>query len=240
MGFLDNTGLARLWEHINSLLGSRIPATRTINGKALTSDITLNASDVGAIATSLKGAANGVAELDSTGKVPTAQLPSYVDDVLEYSTKANFPTTGETGKIYVDIDAKKTYRWSGSTYTEISASLALGTTSSTAYYGDKGAAAYAHAVTNKGIAKSNGLYKITTNSEGHVTAATAVVKADITALGVPAQDTTYSAATTSAAGLMSAADKTRLDTLTDDYIISLINTQIALIPRAEEAVFGGS
>ena len=55
---------------------------------------------------------------------------------------------------------------------------------------------YTHAVTNKGIAKSAGLYKITTNSEGHLTAATAVVKSDITALGIPAQDTTYSAITT--------------------------------------------
>ena len=189
MGFLDNTGLARLWEHINSLLGNRVPATRTINGKALSSDITLSASDVGALATSSKGAANGVAELDSTGKVPTAQLPAYVDDVLEYDALASFPSTGETGKIYVDTATNKTYRWSGSTYTEISSSLALGTTSSTAYRGDRGAEAYAHAVTNKGAAFASGLYKITTNSEGHVTAATAVAKSDITALGIPAQDT---------------------------------------------------
>lgn len=195
MGFLDNTGLARLWEHINSLLGGRVPATRTINGKTLTSDITLNASDVGAIATSLKGAANGVAELDSAGKVPTAQLPSYVDDVLEYSAFASFPTTGETGKIYVDTATNKTYRWGGSAYAEISASLALGTTSTTAYRGDRGNSAYKHAVTNKGAAFVAGLYKITTNSEGHVTAATAVAKADITALGIPAQDTTYEAIT---------------------------------------------
>lgn len=70
-------------------------------------------------------------------------------------------------------------------------SLSLGTTSSTAFRGDYGSAAYTHAVTNKGSAFSSGLYKITTNSEGHVTAATAVAKTDITALGIPAQDTTY-------------------------------------------------
>ena len=139
----------------------------------------------------LKGAANGVAELDSTGKVPTTQLPSYVDDVLEYNSQSSFPTTGETGKIYVDTSTNKTYRWGGSTYVEISASLALGTTSSTAYRGDYGNTAYTHAVTNKGAAFSSGLYKITTNSEGHVTAATAVTKADITGLGIPSQDTTY-------------------------------------------------
>lgn len=160
----------------------------------------------------------GIPELDSTGKIPSSQLPSYVDDVLEYSAKSNFPTTGETGKIYVDTSTNKTYRWSGSAYTEISSSLALGETSSTAYYGDKGAAAYAHAVTNKGVAKTSGLYKITTNSEGHVTAGTAVTKSDITALGIPAQDTTYSAATTSAAGLMSAADKKLITALTTDAI----------------------
>ena len=137
----------------------------------------------------LKGANNGVAELDANGKVPSSQLPSYIDDVLEYIAKTGFPSTGETGKIYVDTTTNKTYRWSGSDYVEISASLALGTTSSTAYRGDYGNAAYAHAVTNKGSAFSSGLYKITTNSEGHVTAATAVAKSDITALGIPGSDT---------------------------------------------------
>ncbi len=93
---------------------------------------------------SIKGVAGGVAELDSSGKVPASQLPSYVDDVLEYSGESDFPTSGETGKIYVDTATNKTYRWSGSGYTEISASLALGTTSSTAYRGDRGLIAYNH------------------------------------------------------------------------------------------------
>lgn len=78
------------------------------------------------------------------GKVPASQLPSYVDDVLEYANLAAFPGTGETGKIYVAIDTNKTYRWSGSAYVEISASLALGETSSTAYRGDRGKTAYDH------------------------------------------------------------------------------------------------
>lgn len=69
-----------------------------------------------------KGAANGYASLDAAGKVPAAQLPSYVDDVLEYANLASFPATGETGKIYVTVDTNKTYRWSGSAYVEISAS----------------------------------------------------------------------------------------------------------------------
>lgn len=96
------------------------------------------ASEVGAIATTAKGTANGVAELDENGKVPSAQLPSYVDDVLEYASVSAFPATGESGKIYIALDTNKTYRWSGTTYTEISESLALGETDSTAYAGNKG------------------------------------------------------------------------------------------------------
>lgn len=86
------------------------------------------------------GVANGVATLNTEGKVPSSQLPSYVDDVLEYANKAGFPTTGESGKIYVAKDTNLTYRWSGTAYVEISPSLALGETSSTAYAGDKGKA----------------------------------------------------------------------------------------------------
>jgi len=69
-----------------------------------------------------KGVANGYASLDAAGKVPSTQLPSYVDDVVEVANFASLPGTGETGKIYVTIDANKTYRWTGSTYIEISAS----------------------------------------------------------------------------------------------------------------------
>lgn len=94
----------------------------------------------GKVDTSLVGSANGVAELDSNGRVPSSQLPSYVDDVLEYADLAHFPETGETGKIYIADDTNKTYRWSGFNYTEISESLALGETSSTAYAGNKGKA----------------------------------------------------------------------------------------------------
>ena len=133
---------------------------------------------------SLKGAANGVAELDEYGKVPSSQLPSYVDDVLEYATLQNFPEYGETGKVYIAINTNITYRWSGSTYVPIGSDLALGETSSTAYRGDRGAEAYAHAVTNKGSAFASGFYKITTNSEGHITEAVAVTKNDLINLGV--------------------------------------------------------
>jgi hypothetical protein len=69
-----------------------------------------------------KGAANGYASLDAGAKVPAAQLPSYVDDVLEYASTGAFPTTGTTGVIYVALNTGKIYRWSGSAYIEISPS----------------------------------------------------------------------------------------------------------------------
>lgn len=104
------------------------------------------------------GVASGVATLDTAGKVPASQLPSYVDDILEgyyLESFASLPSRyyfftenstsssvlpDETGKIYVDLNTNKTYRWSGSKYVEISTSLTLGETSSTAYAGDKGKA----------------------------------------------------------------------------------------------------
>lgn len=118
-----------------------------------------------------------------TGTVPTSCLPAYVDDVVEYANRAAFPATGEAGKIYVDLATNLAYRWGGSAYVEISPSIALGETSGTAYRGDRGAAAYAHGVTNKGNAltgKPTGnqtpafggtfqVSQVVTNAEGHVT-----------------------------------------------------------------------
>lgn len=134
-----------------------------------------------------KGAANGIATLDSSGQVPSTQLPSYVDDVLEYASRLSFPATGESGKIYVALNTNLTYRWTGSTYVEISKSLALGETSSTAYRGDHGKIAYDHATDSNRLttAQSSGLYKIATTSEGHVANVTAVTKSDITNLDIP-------------------------------------------------------
>jgi hypothetical protein len=104
------------------------------------------------------GVANGVATLDSTGKVPATQLPSYVDDIIEgtYSSSTAFYTntvpstliTPETGKIYVDLTTNKTYRWSGSAYVVVSETLALGETASTAYPGNKGKANAENIATN--------------------------------------------------------------------------------------------
>ena len=60
-----------------------------------------------------------------SGVIPATQLPAYVDDVLEFPALANFPATGEAGKIYIDASTGKTYRWNGTGYTEISASAGI-------------------------------------------------------------------------------------------------------------------
>ena len=156
--------------------------------KHAASDVTSGTFALDRIPTITDAKISGMSASKLTGTIPTANLPSYVDDVVEGATTEDFPETGEAGKIYVATSTNKTYRWSGSGYVEISASLALGTTSSTAFRGDYGNVAYTHA-TAKGAAFGSGLYKITTNAQGHVTAATAVTKADITALGIPGSDT---------------------------------------------------
>ena len=198
----------------------------------------------GGIVDSGKSASNFAPLVD--GKVPAANLPSYVDDIIElvgayYNSSDNqlyrplvngslklnataadcnnenkvtpqlnvlYATGGldgsssiqvyhlanpeatqvtaatlESGKIYLIGDTNKLYRWSGSYLAEVSSSLALGETANTAYAGNKGAAAYAHGVTNKGVAVS-GFKKLTTNAEGHVTEGTDVAKSDIVALGI--------------------------------------------------------
>lgn len=163
-----------LWNRVKALFGgldTRVATIETANY----------------IPSAQKGASGGVAELDNSGHVPSSQLPSYVDDMLEYSSRSAFPSTGETGKIYVAQDTNLTYRWTGSGYVEISPSLALGETSSTAYRGDRGKAAYDHAQAH-GSAYASGLYLIQTNAEGHVIAATAVQKSDIVALGLNNED----------------------------------------------------
>ena len=134
--------------------------------------------------TSLKGAANGVAELDANGKVLTSQLPSFVDDVIEAENFAALPNEGETGKIYVTLDDNKTYRWSGSAYVEISASLALGETDSTAYRGDRGKVAYDHATDANKIssAVASGMYKVAGTADGHIASLTAMTGSDIEGL----------------------------------------------------------
>lgn len=165
---------------------------------------------------STKGQPGGLAELDSTGKVPAAQLPSYVDDVLEFSTKAQFPQTGETGKIYVAKDTNLTYRWTGTQYLEISQSLALGETPSTAYPGDKGKA-------NRDALNSMPTkltsYLAPTTSTGELVKINYKYAAKDGLNYGPLQDDNIDipSASTTNAGAMSAIDKGRLDDLYNEF-----------------------
>ena len=129
-------------------------SSATIRGEITKANVT-NALGFTPIDSAKMGVAGGVATLDNDGKVPASQLPSYVDDVIEgylyngkfYQDSAHtIEITALSGKIYVDITngVNKTYRWSGTAYVEISSSLALGETASTAYRGDRGKIAYDH------------------------------------------------------------------------------------------------
>jgi hypothetical protein len=110
------------------------------NVDGTTAQISLAAAFATKVDADTLGEPNGVATLDGAGKVPASQLPSFVDDVLEYANLAAFPGSGESGIVYVALDTNKTYRWSGSEYIVIGNDLALGENSSTAYAGDKGKA----------------------------------------------------------------------------------------------------
>lgn len=158
-----------------------------------------------------KGAPNGLASLNESGIIPSAQLPSYVDDVIEVDTFSNLPGTGESGKIYIVQNTNLTYRWSGTDYVEISKSLALGETSSTAYSGDKG-----KATTDKLNRIPDKLITDTVN----VNQSTTEAVLNFTTYRQEAQQVgrntlTITSATISQAGLMSSSDKTKLDGLKD-------------------------
>lgn len=193
-------------------------SSATIRGEITSTNVT-TALGFTPLNTTSKGAKNGLAELDANGFVPSSQLPSYVDDVLEYDSKTSFPVTGETGKIYVALDTNIIYRWGSTAYIEISASLALGETSSTAYRGDRGKIAYDHsqaahapatAQKNSDITKTEIEAKLTgtitththagltpgTHASSHVTGGTDIIP---------------NAAASGNAGLMSGADKAKLD-----------------------------
>jgi cytidylate kinase len=169
----------------NSATATKLQTARTINGTSFdgSANITINAVDSTArIASSEKGAANGVATLDGSGLIPTNQLPSFVDDVLEYANLAGFPGSGSNGKIYVALDTSKIYRWSGTVYIEISAT-----------------AGTADAATQLATARTISL-------SGEATGSVSFNGTADVSIAV-----TLRAATTSLAGSMSAADKTKLN-----------------------------
>lgn len=154
-----------------------------------------------------KGAPNGLASLNESGIIPSAQLPSYVDDVIEVDTFSNLPGTGESGKIYIVQDTNLTYRWSGTGYVEISKSLALGETSSTAYPGDKG-----KATTDKLNKTSNKVVVGPVTVNPSTDKVVLKYQTHFTSTNSDSEDShTINAATTSQAGVMTSADKTKID-----------------------------
>ena len=231
---------------INSAIADKVPNVRTVNGKSLAANISLTAADVGASAaghthddryytesemnSKLAGKANSshthaATDITSvnasaiTGIIPAANLPSFVDDVIEgylsgsklYKTKNSDGTyateiSGETGKIYVNLNDNKTYRWSGSAFVVISETIALGETSSTAYRGDRGKVAYDHSQKTgnpHGTTKADlGLGSVENKSSATIRGE--LTKANVTtALGYtpPTTNTTYSVGSTTNLGL---------------------------------------
>ncbi len=132
-------------ELVGTLTADQLKAVNSGIDEGKVRKIEENAAAVSTLKAGIDGKAEK-AELASKadlvgGKVPAAQLPSFVDDVLEYDSVSAFPATGEAGRIFVAKDTNLTYRWSGTQYVEISPSLALGETATTAYPGNKGKAA---------------------------------------------------------------------------------------------------
>ena len=202
----------------------------TVNGHKISENPTLTKADVGLgnvtneaqIPLSQKGAANGVATLTESGKVPASQLPTYVDDVLEGTLVSpteftlNEGQQGEvkqSGVVYVDTITNKSYRWSGLQYVMTGSDLALGETSSTAYAGDKGKQV-TDRVAEVYSANSvvNGLSDITIDSDDTEGQFLSAPNALTTWNGAKEQnDIKIPYASQSKAGVMSASDKTRVD-----------------------------
>lgn len=189
------------------------------------------------IPNSQKGVANGVATLDENGQVPATQLPSYVDDVIEVANHDALPETGETGKIYVTLDDNLTYRWGGTAYVEISKSLAIGTTGSTAAAGNH---RHDNATTEADGFMSTAMVEKLNGIESGANAYV-LPEASATQLGgikvgknltmtngvLDATDTIYEDATTSTSGLMSGADKTKLDGIADGATKVIVDTELS-------------
>lgn len=150
-GFITNSDLPTKVSDLTNDAGYITKSVDDLTNYTTTSG--MNTALSGKVSTSTVGTAGGVAELDNTGKVPSAQLPSYVDDVVDgyynetdhkFYEESTYTTEipGEAGKIYISVDTDLQYRWTGSAFAAMGGALVLGETSSTAYRGDRGKEAY--------------------------------------------------------------------------------------------------
>lgn len=173
-----------------------------------------------------KGSANGIASLDEQGVVPSAQLPSYVDDVIDvYATydksaegvlsniqlfsnqEKTTPITPESGKIYIDVEGNYQFRWTGTIYTTVGAPTVLGEVTGTAYDGGKG-----KALSDKINKMSDKVVVGPTTVEAASDTIILYYETHKTSTNADEVDShTINAATTSKAGVMSATDKAKLD-----------------------------
>ena len=216
----------------NAATATTLQTARTINGVSFngSADIIINAIDsTSRVASSLLGALNGVATLDNTGKVPTTQLPSYVDDVIEAANLAAFPATGESGKIYVALDTNKTYRWSGSSYVYITS----GAVDSVA--GKTGVVTLVKADVGLGnVDNISDVNKPVSTAQASAIngAQAAAIAASAPLAHVGSNGAAHAVVTTAINGFMSAADKIKLDAVsgsnTGDETAATIKTKLGI------------
>lgn len=217
-----------------------------------------------------KGAANGVAGLDSTGKVPSTQLPSYVDDVIDLinfvssnptsgmtignkyynttskkiftatSTSAGVESTPEAGKIYINIATNKTYRWSGSTMAEISASLALGTTSTTAFRGDYGNTLYTNFGSGTHLTGTQDARDFFINKEGKEFIQSIIVSRDTTKVNLSAFGYDFDLVSRNVNQIIPAADAGNAGVMTADMYKTFQEMELATFPLDLHLAGGGT
>lgn len=192
---------------------------------------TANATATAAVPQNQLGANNGVATLDGNGKVPATQLPSFVDDVLEYPLLADFPATGASGVIYVAEDSGRVYRWTGSVYVEISSAatadtaIKLSTPRTITVSGDVDGSVAFDGSANVTIVAALDTTGVTAGTYGSDIAAS-VVTIDDKGRITTASTTTIRSASTSVTGVVQLSDST-----------SSTSTTMAATPNAVKTAF---
>lgn len=195
-GTTTQTGIVQLNSSTSSTSTTQAAtpsAVKTAYDLALAANVSASA----AIPAALLGAANGVATLDSNGFIPTSQLPSFVDDVIEVADYASLPGTGVSGKLYITLDTNGVYRWSGTVYVQISDSVStsdtatrLSTARNIGLIGDAtgstnfdGSANVTITVALSDTGVVAGTYsKVTVDTKGRVTDGATLIAADIPVL----------------------------------------------------------